>query len=449
MEINENILSVYEELNWLEQVIHQSIASYLLHEGHEQRWYDIPLPVHGNSAYGSFINKWELDQFERLALILAFAPTVKPEILDVFFGKNEIYDRNFTEFGGIVDREHSGFLPTLQTLFFLITSVNPDLVNAYVQTIGKDSVLVKEQILRISNTENNVPSTCAVLGIENRWSHYFLTGEELPIEQSSMFPAHKITTGLNWEDVVLDETVLQQVVEICTWIDYGDTLMNDWGLLKNIKPGYRSLFYGPPGTGKTLTATLLGKATNREVYRVDLSMVISKYIGETEKNLAKIFDIAQYKNWILFFDEADALFGKRTVTNSSNDRHANQQTGYLLQRIEDFPGIIILASNLKENMDAAFTRRFQSMINFKMPSVSERLQLWQNAFSGKCCLHPSIDVYKLAEEYELSGGAIINVLRYCALSAIKRKDNVVTRDELINGLRREFMKDHKTIVDHL
>ena len=170
-----------------------------------------------------------------------------------------------------------------------------------------------------------------------------------------------------------------------------------------------------------------------------------KYIGETEKNLAKIFDIAQHKDWILFFDEADALFGKRTVANSSNDRHANQQTAYLLQRIEDFPGTVILASNLKANMDDAFTRRFQSMIHFKMPSPEERYQIWENAFSGKCRLHTDIDLWKIAEDYELAGGAIINVLRYCALAAIKRDDSIVTKEELLTGLRREFKKENKTV----
>jgi SpoVK/Ycf46/Vps4 family AAA+-type ATPase len=175
-------------------------------------------------------------------------------------------------------------------------------------------------------------------------------------------------------------------------------------------------------------------------------MIVSKYIGETEKNLSKIFDIAQHKNWILFFDEADALFGKRTAASSSNDRHANQQTAYLLQRIEDFPGIVILATNLKANMDDAFTRRFQAMIHFNMPSAEERYQLWNNAFSETCTLHPDIDLYKIAEEYELAGGSIINVLRFCALSAIRRNDSVVTKQELLAGLRREFKKENKTVA---
>jgi SpoVK/Ycf46/Vps4 family AAA+-type ATPase len=247
---------------------------------------------------------------------------------------------------------------------------------------------------------------------------------------------------MEWEDVVLNETVLDQVMEINTWLEHGSRIMNESGLGKKIKPGYRALFYGPRGTGKTLTTTLLGKSSKRDVYRVDLSMIVSKSIGETEKNLAKIFDTASsYKDWILFFDEADALFGKRTNANSSNDRQANQQTAYLLQRIEDFPGVVILASNLKANMDEAFSRRFQIMIHFNIPTPWERLRLWKNAFSANCTLDSSIDLHQIAEDYELAGGAIKNILRYCELLVVERNDTMITKQELLTGIRSEFKKE--------
>ena len=135
---------------------------------------------------------------------------------------------------------------------------------------------------------------------------------------------------------------------------------------KVLKPGFKALFHGLPGTGKTLTAMLIGKKTGLDIYRVDLSQMVSKYIGETEKNLAKVFDKAEHKNWILFFDEGDALFGKRTNTKDAHDRYANQQVSYLLQRIEEYDGLVILATNLKNNIDDAFLRRFQSIIHFPM-----------------------------------------------------------------------------------
>ena len=448
MEQTENINTLLQEIDWLEQVINQVIKSYLLQDGHEKHGLDIDLPnlTDNNSAYADVVKQWSLNSFDRLALALTMAPHLKPEVLDLFLGKNQMYDRGFTEFGGVIDKDHRGFLPTGQTLAFLITSGNPEYRLQLMNVLGKESELIKNQVLVLSETESYIPDLNGVLSLSDRWMHYFLTGEKLKREFSTSFPAQKISTSLEWDELVLSDTVMDQVLEINAWINNGKTLMEDWGLEKMIKPGYRALFYGPLGTGKTLTATLLGKSSGREVYRVDLSMIVSKYIGETEKNLARIFDVAAHQDWILFFDEADALFGKRTDVNSSNDRHANQQTAYLLQRIEDFSGTVILASNLRADMDEAFTRRFQAIIHFSMPGKDARYQLWQKAFSGKCTLSPEIDLNNIAENYELTGGSITNVLRFCALAAIRRDDNVVTKQELMNGIRNEFKKENKTIA---
>ena len=173
------------------------------------------------------------------------------------------------------------------------------------------------------------------------------------------------------------------------------------------------------------------------MYKVDLSLVVSKYIGETEKNLARVFDQAQHKDWLLFFDEADALFGKRSGTNNSNDRHANQEVSFLLQRIETFDGIAILASNLKDNMDAAFARRFESVIYFPMPRPEERLRLWEQGFSTKARFAENVNLNKIAEEHELCGGSIMNVVRYASLQALESGDNQVTQEVLERGIRRE------------
>jgi len=210
-------------------------------------------------------------------------------------------------------------------------------------------------------------------------------------------------------------------------------------------PGYRSLFYGPSGTGKTLTATLIGAELGVDVYRIDLSMVVSKYIGETEKNLANVFDQAQHKNWILFFDEADALFGKRTQTTSSNDRHANQEISYLLQRVEDYPGVVILATNLKANIDEAFARRFQSLVYFPLPDVIQRQQLWENMLSGPPGLAVGVDLARLAQSYQLSGGAITNVVRYGAISALQNNRSSIELDDLVKGVSKELRKEGKTV----
>ena len=198
-------------------------------------------------------------------------------------------------------------------------------------------------------------------------------------------------------------------------------------------------------TGKTLTASLLGKETQRPVFRIDLSMVVSKYVGETEKNLSRVFDAAEDKDWILFFDEADALFGKRTKVQDSHDRYANQEVSYLLQRVEEYSGLVILATNFRGNLDDAFTRRFQSIINFPMPKPQQRSTLWERNFSSKARFEAGVNLKKLGSKYEMSGGAIMNVIQYCSLQAIRRGDNVVMVKDLEEGVRREFDKEGRTI----
>jgi adenylate kinase family enzyme len=443
-----NLITLYQELAWLELVIHQVIRSYLKQDGHEQHWTDIPVPDLSNecSLYAQDVKRWQLSTYDRLALSLAMASHLRPEVLDVFFGLNEMYQRGFTEFGGLSDNACSGFMPTGQTLNFLISGNNPEWRSITMAIFDSSHILQTQQVLSLQSVESNLPSWCGALKLAEAQLHYWITGEELTPELSSVFPAQVISTPLDWQDLVLDYSVMQQINEIKAWLSHGQTLMHDWGLARKIKPGYRALFYGPPGTGKTLTASLLAKSTGREIYRVDLSMIVSKYIGETEKNLSKVFDAAAHKNWILFFDEADALFGQRTSASSSNDRHANQQTGYLLQKIEDFPGVVILATNLKANMDEAFSRRFQAMIGFKAPEKEERLLLWQKAFSDSCTLADDVDLKSIAEKYPIAGGAIINVLRYCALVAIRREIQQVTQVDILAGIKREYKKDNRTML---
>ena len=155
-----------------------------------------------------------------------------------------------------------------------------------------------------------------------------------------------------------------------TWMAHQAEIRTDPSLRRAFRKGYRALFYGPPGTGKTLTVSVLGREHGRPVFRIDLSQLVSKYIGETEKNLSTVFRMAEHKGWILFFDEAESLFSKRTEVSDAKDRYANQETSYLLRRIEQFDGLVILATNLKPNIDRAFIRRFQSIVHFSIDRKS-------------------------------------------------------------------------------
>ena len=442
-----NITVLYQEMEWLSLVVNQVVVSYLKQDGHEMHWLEIPPPelIPGESIYADIVIEWDLNTFERLALALSMATSLKPDVLDILFGVNQLTERGFSEFGGITDKAFGGFIPTGQTLNFIIAGNDPQWRLETMYILSSRHRLMAEQVTELLPADDALPDWAGVYKINNRWLNFFITGLHVRPELSSNFPAHPLETPMEWDELVLDYNVMSKVDEIRAWLSYGDLLMEEWRLNQKVKPGYRAVFFGPPGTGKTLTAALLAKSTKREVYRVDLSMVVSKYIGETEKNLSKVFDAASYKDWILFFDEADSLFGKRTETSSSNDRHANQLTAYLLQRIEDFPGTVILATNLKANMDEAFTRRFQSMVQFNIPGPEERLQLWQNDFSDVCELGPDINLIEISEDFELAGGQIINILRKCALMAMRRGERVIYKEDLIIGIRQEFQKDNKTI----
>lgn len=169
-------------------------------------------------------------------------------------------------------------------------------------------------------------------------------------------------------------------------------------------------------------------------------MVVSKYIGETEKNLARLFNKAENKDWILFFDEVDALFGKRTGVRDAHDRYANQEISYLLQRVEDYNGLAILGSNLKDNIDEAFICRFQAIIHFPMPRQGERLRLWQNTFPPTVGLAEDIDLKSVARQFELTGADVVNIVHFCCLRARADHKKTITGDLLQEGIYRELRK---------
>jgi SpoVK/Ycf46/Vps4 family AAA+-type ATPase len=205
------------------------------------------------------------------------------------------------------------------------------------------------------------------------------------------------------------------------------------------------LFYGAAGTGKTLTATLLGKQTNKDVFRIDLSRVVSKYIGETEKNLSLLFDKAENKDWILFFDEADALFGKRTDIRDAHDKYANQEVAYLLQRIENYNGLVILATNQRANVDEAFVRRFQSIIHFPISNAEERYQIWCKTFPAQIEIAADIDWQHIAARYELTGANILNIIHFCAIEILAEQSYTLDLRRLEAAILREFIKEGKVV----
>ncbi|MEY2633117.1 MAG: hypothetical protein RIR00_1771 [Pseudomonadota bacterium] len=435
------------ELDWLQQVISRRMECYFQNQPFSLD--ELPPPALDGATgeiHAATLAEGQLTPRDRLVLALALAPYLRPQLLDLFFTRNTSIDRAFTEFGGVPGKRHSGFLPTGETAAFLYAGDDLERRFALIQVFQPDHYLIRAGILQLDAGENPETWLSSGLSIAPEFLQQLATGHSQLPDFNARFPAKLIQTQLEWDDLVLAPGIRDEVDHLIHWMRNEARLMQDWGLAKHLKPGYRALFYGPPGTGKTLTATLLGKATGSAVYRIDLSMLVSKYIGETEKNLAGVFDQAANKRWILFFDEADSLFGQRTQTSNANDRHANQQVSYLLQRIEDFPGVVILASNLRANIDEAFSRRFQSAVYFPMPSAEERLQLWRGICSNKLPLDADVNLEQLAEDYTLAGGAIANAVRHAAVAALQHQPERIRMRDLQAGVIRELGKEGKRVA---
>ncbi|MCP4285375.1 MAG: ATP-binding protein [Gammaproteobacteria bacterium] len=447
MSVRRNAASLDLELDWFKRVLDTCFRLYFGQEcEHEGIGSLTPPSLKGHdSEYARLVAALDMSFDERIVLILALVPHIRPQLLDTLFIDNKSLGRAFTEFGGWSGKRHSGFQPTGETAAFVLAGNDLEKRLEILRLFDPDHFFTSRGILRVDHPPAGEPFFSGALLVSGEYLTLLTTGAVHKPDFSVSFPAKRVTTRLQWEDLVLAPDVVEEVENIKTWLTHEVTIMDEWGLGKSLKPGYRSLFYGPPGTGKTLTASLIGASAGLDVYRIDLSMVVSKYIGETEKNLAHVFEQAQNKRWILFFDEADALFGKRTQTSSSNDRYANQEISYLLQRLEDFPGVVILATNLKANIDDAFARRFQSLVYFAMPDSEERLRLWRVALVNESHLADDVDLESLAEDFELSGGAITNVVRYAAISALREGRHLVCQQDFLTGITKELRKEGKTV----
>ncbi len=253
--------------------------------------------------------------------------------------------------------------------------------------------------------------------------------------------ALKIEPHYTWSDIVLPSDELLQLKEIRNCVKYRHVVYSDWGFDKkfSLGKGLNILFSGPSGTGKTMAAEVIANELRLDLYKIDLSCVVSKYIGETEKNLAGIFREAETANAILFFDEADALFGKRSEVRDSHDRYANIEIGFLLQRMEEYEGVVILATNMKKNMDEAFVRRMHFSVDFPFPDENSRLRIWQNIFPKETPLDKGIDFEYFSKSFNISGGNIKNIALAAAFYAAD-DGMAVTMEHMVQACKREFQK---------
>jgi hypothetical protein len=438
-----NAANLQIALEWVRQVVRKSLKSGP--DGAEAAEEE-SLEFHAaHFGLTGFIAEQRPSYAELVIVLLALAPHLKPNFLSDIIAQHFPDGAECPQFGGVKGTNHRGILPTGETVQFVLAGENLKKRLEVQYILSSDHWFARRRMLWVDPVREGEPIMSGRLILDPEFVELLTIGTVSKPRFSMEFPAERIETEMTWDDLVLHPGTLHQIHEIEHWITYNDILLDDWGMRKRIKPGYRALFFGPPGTGKTLTATLLGKHTGKDVFRIDLSRVVSKYIGETEKNLSRLFDKAEHKNWILFFDEADALFGKRTDIRDAHDKYANQEVAYLLQRIEAFNGLVILASNQRGNIDDAFVRRLQNIIQFPMPRPEERYEIWRKTLPPQIAASDDIDWRQIAARHELTGAGIVNVTHFCAVDLLAKRSLRLDLKALEAAIQREYVKEGKIL----
>jgi hypothetical protein len=449
METKKNVTELEMQFNWLREIVLFRLYSSM-EISFNELLNQIPLPqFNKENKFGELFIKlraeYKLTSEEHFVLLLSLSPYYIPE----FFSHNLDKNDKQIHIGNSLLLNKSLvsniYMPTIDTALCLLCGENISDRQKYFPLFLNESKLFKEDLLEKSIPPSGEPFTRSVIVPSQNLLSGVITGETKGPEFSHDFPATLLMADYEWSDLIIDYNTRLQLEEVKEWLDYENLCKQKNTGPDKFRKGYKCLFTGPPGTGKTLAASLIGKLTGRRIYRIDLSAVVSKYIGETEKNLAKIFDRAAHGNWILFFDEADALFGKRGATQNAHDRYANQEVSYLLQRFESYEGVSILASNFKDNIDSAFYRRFHSIVKFKVPEAEERVQLWKVHLPEGFNFEEEIDLNEISQRIKITGAGIYNVMRRSCMKAVLNGDNIIRGKDMYMSIKQEFAKENKTL----
>lgn len=327
-------------------------------------------------------------------------------------------------------------------------------LNGYALELGEGELAHIQSTFRLSRTQI-FDAACTARRIAERRSaetkvHYsdIYTACRIHSAGRMGYMARKVKTMHEWEDIVLPREKINQLREICSCIQHRSQVFGEWGFENKLSlgKGISALFSGVSGTGKTMAAEIIANTLKVDLFKIDLSSVVSKYIGETEKNLSRIFDEAENNNAILFFDEADAIMGKRSEVKDAHDRYSNIETAYLLQRMEEYSGISLLATNFRQNIDTAFVRRIRYIVEFPFPDPKMRKRIWEKIWGCNVPLSSSIDFDFIAYQFELSGGNIRNIALNSSFLAAEQNSSVAMQ-HILHAIRRELQKMGKVCVD--
>lgn len=445
MEITHTHLDVlWDELEWLSQIIKSRVAEF---EGTRNatrpivdRTFDIPAPLLNGttSPYIDLTINHKFDSAERLVLILSLSPYLDPDILEPLAVNKKM--QRVAKLSLVAN--NSAIMPTVGTALFLLAGTDRRKRHEYYHLFDVEHVFFRKSILQLIGPGGSYTEHQHLLLITQSYQDLLIHNKHKKPRFSEQFPAHTLETKLEWDDLLLMPETKTRLNEVKARLQHYKTLINDHGMRKHAKPGCRILFFGESGTGKTLAATLLGKLLGQEVFRVDLSQVTSKYIGETAKRLNSLFNTAESKNWILFFDEGDALMGQRKATDqqSNSSQYANQDTAFLLQRIERYDGIVIVATNMRSNIDQAFTRRFEVSVRFEAPSEEMQYEFWQSNLPVTLPLGKDVQLQQWIKMHPLTPAAIINVIYRASILSIDQGLNHIDGTLLLTCIRDEELK---------
>ncbi len=431
--------AIYREINWLLQIIGYRFRNFNSQEDFEVfqgemdfQYSMIQIPnLDEASHYGSWVIEHQLSSQDRLFMSVVMAMSLNDAL---FFALLELLKLPIISVyvGGLTQNNGRRFLPTVQTILYLLAGTDLKKQAEYQLYFRSKAILIQKSGIQLKSSQSMRTGYDDII---DEWKNllvsldpvvwqYFLGADMPQPEENKQLPLTLLETSLSLDELVLKDSVMKQLQPIIAFARNGRNFFEDPNISAGFKKGFIVLLHGEPGTGKTLIASTIGKYVGLKTYQLEVAQVISKYIGETSQNMSKVFDeLERTINWlqgepsILFVDEADAIMGKRSEVKDSKDRYANLDVSFLLQRLEKFPGVVILATNFHQNLDDAFKRRIQNQIYIPQPEAPERTQLWTNYLPNHLYYPSENFATHMGEKFALTGAQINNILKQASIIA--------------------------------
>lgn len=461
--------AIYQELNWFAQVLYHrfknpqdTTALWNLpqkYPGEEGQPSPLQAPyIDSKSHYGQLLNQYQLGEEARLLLALGVAIHLN-QILLLPLVELAQYPGTYPLIGGELTNQKRRFQPSSQTFLFLVAGADVIRQGQVQYHFQVQHPLIRDEVIQLrsfrsTHTDNQEAYDEWLykrIILHKDYYHYFMGGQMPRPEDNKNLPLTKLDTSLTFEDLVLPTQTRHDLKPLLDYAQNGQAIFNDAQLSSGFKKGYIALLYGAPGTGKTLIATTIGKKLGLVTYQLELAQTVSKYIGETSKNINQVFQELERtiehlkgKPSILFIDEADALVGKRSEVKDSKDRYANMDVSNLLQKLEGFPGLVIMASNFQQNFDPAIKRRIDSFVQIPQPEASQRAELWKRYLPAHL-QYPTPDfAQQLGEKFRLTGAQINNIMKQVLITTYSQGiDTVDFEHHLEPAIKKEYIKNEE------